>query len=154
MKWQWVMQMFFGCFFLLFFFFLDFFSVSEGRRTILAYLLIMCLCEYFYFKSEINKISLLSNVTWCCGFNFLSWTSVSLITSIRFLVKITYKIYFKSLTFYNIYRVSGNDVIASSRLFDQLVTPSGYNTLLHPPLTTNVYIYMYLHTVIKALNQG
>lgn len=38
------------------------FFVFEGWRAILAYLLNMCLCEYFYFKSEINKISTFWNV--------------------------------------------------------------------------------------------
>lgn len=50
LKWRWAMQLFLFC--ILFFFF-----VSEWWRATLAYLLILCLCEYFYFESEINKIS-------------------------------------------------------------------------------------------------
>lgn len=45
-KWQRAMQLFI---FILFFF------VFEGWRAVLSYLLKMCLCEYFYFESEINK---------------------------------------------------------------------------------------------------
>lgn len=41
-----------------------FFSfVFEGLRAILAHLLNMCLCEYFYFESEINKTLTFWNVT-------------------------------------------------------------------------------------------
>lgn len=42
-----------------------FFFVSEWWRAILAYLLILCLCEYFYFESEINKISPFSTDNSC-----------------------------------------------------------------------------------------
>lgn len=58
------------------FLFLFFFFVSEGWRAVLAYLLIMCLCEYFYFESEINKISPFSNVTRCWMF-FLMYPKIS-----------------------------------------------------------------------------
>lgn len=58
LKWRWAMQLFLFCIPLFFF-------VPEGWRAILAYLLILCLCEYFYFESEINKISPFSNVNGC-----------------------------------------------------------------------------------------
>lgn len=72
LKWRWAMQLF--LFFILFCFFL-FFFVSEGWRAVLAYLLIMC--EYFYFESEINKISPFSNVTRCWMFFFFMYPKIS-----------------------------------------------------------------------------
>lgn len=40
-----------------------------GWRDILAYLLNMCLCEYFYFESQMNKISTFWNEGFVCFYD-------------------------------------------------------------------------------------